>query len=495
MTEIGPGLLWFAIGAASIFVFGVAAFLLRRPMHRRRYKEVLAEAEDRVSSLREDLHREISDLRERLGRRDSEIDRLREESREERTRLDARESELEERTRAMRQREEALERLRRVYRERMERVANESPESVRQRLEETVEKEIREDLRKMREQQLGQGEGQIQQEARRILVDAIQRLASQPNHDTTATVVTLPGEDMKGRLIGREGRNIRAFEAATGVTLLIDETPDSVLVSSFDPVRREVARLALVSLLKDGRIHPASIEESVKKAEDEMSQNVIEFGEGALRELRLGHLHPELVRMLGRLHYRLSNNQNSLRHSVEVAFICSLIASELGLDPEKAKRAGLLHDVGKAASHEFEGSHARVAAQLLRRYGEDEDVINAVEAHHHEVEPTSLYAPLVMIGDSLSAMRPGARADSMDSYIQRVRNLETLAKSYEGVTDAYAIHAGREIRVIVEPRALDDTAARDLALRLRNRIEEELNYPGTIRVTIIRETRFSETAK
>lgn len=495
MGELGQPLFWFSAGAACFLLIGLVIFVLRRPIHRRRHQKLRAEASERLEVLREDLNAVIDDLKERLERRNTELDRLREESRAERVRLDSRESDVEERMRALRQREEAIERLRRLYRERMERLAQEAPEEIHRRLVESVQNEAKEEIQLARRQILEDGERDLQQEAQRILVDTVQRLASQPNHDVTATVVTLPSEDMKGRLIGREGRNIRAFEATTGVTLLIDETPDSVLVSSFDPVRREIARLALESLLRDGRIHPSSIEESVQKAEDEMAQNVIELGEGALRELHLGQLHPELVRLLGRMHYRLSNNQNSLRHSVEVAFICSLLASELGLDPEKAKKAGLLHDVGKAVSHEYEGSHAKVAAQLLRRYGESEEVINAVEAHHNEVPATSVYAPIVMIGDSLSATRPGARADSMDSYIQRVRNLESLAKEFPGVSDAYAIHAGREIRVIVEPDAINDENARDLAYRLRGEIEEKMTYPGTIKVTIIRETRFSETAK
>jgi len=313
-------------------------------------------------------------------------------------------------------------------------------------------------------------------------------------NDATATVVALPSEEMKGRIIGREGRNIRTFEHATGTTLMIDETPDSVLISCFDPVRREIARLALDALLRDGRIHPASIEEEVEKAEEAMNANVIELGEGALRKLRLSDVHPDVVALLGKLHYRLSNNQNTLGHSVEVANLCALIAAEIGLDPVIAKRAGLFHDLGKAVDEEYQGSHAAVGAEIIKQHGEDARVVNAAAAHHKEVPAESAYAGLVMVADSLSAVRPGARASSIDGFIQRVRSIEDIAKQQDGVSDAYAIQAGREVRVIVEPLKVDEDEARKIALLIRGRIEEELNYPGAIEITVIREQRFTQTA-
>jgi ribonuclease Y len=299
---------------------------------------------------------------------------------------------------------------------------------------------------------------------------------------------------MKGRIIGREGRNIRTFEHATGTTLMIDETPDSVLISCFDPVRREVARIALEALLRDGRIHPASIEDEVIKAEEEMHSNVIDLGESALRKLRLHDVHPEVVVLLGKLNYRLSNNQNTLAHSVEVANLCALIASEIALDPTIAKRAGLFHDIGKAVDEEYTGSHALVGADVLKQHGEDSRVVNAAAAHHNEVPAESAYAGLVMVADSLSAVRPGARASSIEGFIQRVRSIEEIAASERGVVEAYAIQAGREVRVIVQPDVLGDEEARQLARKIRRRIEEELNYPGTVDITVIREQRFSETA-
>jgi len=300
---------------------------------------------------------------------------------------------------------------------------------------------------------------------------------------------------MKGRIIGREGRNIKAFESATGTTLLIDETPDSVLVSSFDPVRREVARIALEALIKDGRIHPTSIEAAVEAAGEEVKKSVAAFGEDALRRVRITRVHPEIVQLLGKLRYRLSFNQNCLDHTVEVAQLCGLVAAELGLDTEVARRCGLFHDIGKSLDADYEGSHASAAANILKRLGEDQKVVNAVAAHHDEVAPISPYAAILKIGDAVSAVRPGARAESMDSYIQRVKNLEELARRLPGVSDAYAIQAGREIRVVVAPDSVDDSKARELARTLRRRIEDELQYPGTIKITVIRECRYTEQAR
>jgi len=328
-----------------------------------------------------------------------------------------------------------------------------------------------------------------------VLLAAMQRVGSTPMSEETSTTVALPNDEMKGRLIGREGRNIRSFESVTGVSLLIDETPDTVLLSGFDPVRREIAKVTLEALIKDGRIHPASIEEKHQEAMAEMDKAVIALGEEAVRKLRLASVHPEIVSLLGKLHFRHSFNQNTLDHSIEVAFLCSLLASEIGLDPTLAKRSGLFHDLGKAISHEFEGSHAAAAAKILRHHGESPEVINAVAASHEEVDAESPYAGLVMLADSISASRPGARADSTEGYIQRVRSLESLARGFEGVKDCYALQAGREIRVIVDPENVPDDQAKRLALKIRNRIENELQYPSTIKVTVIREARFCETAK
>lgn len=382
------------------------------------------------------------------------------------------------------------------YREKIAEVAKISAEEAREAVLEEARQSCADEILDMKELLLRRSEREIQEEARRTLVACMQRLASRPQHDITATIVKLPGEEMKGRIIGREGRNIKSFESVTGTTLLIDETPGSVLISSFDPVRREVARIALEALMRDGRIHPASIEEAAAEAEIEVKQSVIEFGEEAVRRLRISKVHPEVVGMLGRMHYRLANNQNALEHSIEVAHLCALLAAEVGLEPETAKRCGLFHDIGKVLDEEYGGSHAMAGANFIKRYGSERpEVINAVAAHHEEIPAESAYVPLLMTADSLSAMRPGARAESIDSYIQRVRSLEEIARSYKGVQDAYAIQAGREVRVIVESSKVDDSGARKIATQIRRKIENELQYPGTIKVTVIRERRVSETAK
>ena len=383
---------------------------------------------------------------------------------------------------------------RRLDRLKLHQITQMERDEARQVLIKATEEECEQEIRDLRRSKLNRAEADVADEARRILLAAMQRITSQPMNDATATVVNLPSAEMKGRIIGREGRNIRTFEHATGTTLMIDETPDSVLISCFDPVRREIARIALEALLRDGRIHPSSIEDEIVKAEEEMHANVIDLGEGALHKLRLHDVHPEVVALLGKLHYRLSNNQNTLAHSVEVANLCALIASEIGLDPTIAKRAGLFHDLGKAADEEYEDSHAIVGAEIIKQHGEDARVVNAAAAHHQEVPAESAYAGLVMVADSLSAVRPGARASSMDGFIQRVRSIEEIAAALPGVNEAYAVQAGREVRVIVEPEVVDDEEARQLARTIRQRIEAELNYPGTIEITVIREQRYSETA-
>jgi ribonuclease Y len=401
--------------------------------------------------------------------------------------LEKRRTELDERYATIERSEDRLRETISEYRTKLQEVSQMSQEAAKERLLEQVQHDCQDEIRLMKEELLGRSEKEIEAEARRTLVACMQRLSAAPQEDITATMVAIPNDDMKGRIIGREGRNIKSFESMTGTTLLIDETPDSVLISSFDPVRRETARLALEALIKDGRIHPSSIEEAVNRAEEEVKKSVVDSGEDALRRLRLNRMHPEVVSCLGKLRFRLSNNQNSLEHSIEVANLCSLIASELGLDTELAKRSGLLHDIGKVLDQDHEGSHALAGSYFLKRIGgEDPKVINAVAAHHSEVPAESPYVALVMIADSLSATRPGVRADSLDGYLHRVRSLEEIAQSMKGVTEAYAIQAGREIRVIVSPDSVTEPDAALLARKIRRRIEDELQYPGTIRVTVIR---------
>jgi len=442
------------------------------------------------------VEREAESARLSAQRKEEEAMTLLLNAEKERDLLQKRRDEYEGRLEGLESRELSLTEQASALRKQLQESSEMAADDARAALFAQVEAEAEDELREHRETLRQQTENEVREEARKIVVTAMQRLSAQRFDDVTSTLVNLPSEDFKGRLIGREGRNIKAFESITGTSLLIDETPGSVLVSSFDPVRREVARLALEALLKDGRIHPASIEESVKKAEEEMQEVVIGFGEDAVCRVRLTRVHPEVIACLGRLRYRLSNNQNSLDHSVEVANLCGLMAAEIGLDSVVARRAGLFHDIGKVLTEEYEGSHAVAGANFLKRCGEvDERVLNAVAGHHEEVAALSPFVPILMTADSLSAVRPGARADSLDGYVQRVRNLEDIARRLDAVTDAYALQAGREVRIIVAPDKVDDAAAHRLARDVRRTIENELQYPGSIKITVIREMRVSETAK
>ena len=368
-------------------------------------------------------------------------------------------------------------------------------EQIKKELREQVELDSNDELSRLRKELLERSEADVNREAKRTLLAAMQRIASKPNSDISAAIVQLPNDDMKGRIIGREGRNIKCFETATGTTLLIDESPQMVLVSSFDPVRREIAKTALERLVKDGRIHPATIEEFVGAARLDVDEIVENAGDAATCCLKISRLHPEIITLLGKLKFRSSYSQNVLEHSVEVGQLCSIFASEMGLDPNIAKRAGLLHDIGKAIDGEYEGSHAIVGADFVKARGESGIVVNAVAAHHNEVPAESLYAGIVILADTVSAVRPGARSESIASYIDRLNSLEKLAVSFPGVKSAYAIQAGREVRVLVDPDDVSDDEAKLLSRSLRDRIEDELEYPSSIRITIIREQRFTDTAK
>ncbi len=331
--------------------------------------------------------------------------------------------------------------------------------------------------------------------ARQILTLALQRCATDQVTETTVSVVTLPSDEMKGRIIGREGRNIRALEQATGVNFIVDDTPEAVVLSCFDPMRREIARQVLEKLIADGRIHPTRIEEVVSKTEKQVLEQAKQAGEAACVELGIHDLHPELIMLLGRLQYRTSYGQNVLRHSVECAHIAQIVASELGADTSLAKRATLLHDIGKAVTHEVEGPHAAIGAELAKRFREQPEVVHAIEAHHFEVKPRTLTAMIVITADSVSAARPGARRETLETYIKRLENLEAIAQSFDGVDKAYAIQAGREVRVVVEPEKLNDNECSLLARNVTKRIEEELQYPGQIKVVVVRETRQVDYAK
>ncbi len=456
--------------------------------------EIKQKAEEELAARRAELNREFdrreieSDLRLREIRAHEESLALLDYQLEQKGERLARENA------AIKQARDAIRALSKSLRKRLEGVSQMDAEEIKRALREEVQHECADELRALRREILERSEQDLQNEAKRILITAMQRLAGKPNNDITATIVQLPSEEMKGRIIGREGRNIKAFEAATGVTLLIDESPQMVLISSFDPVRREIARVALEALVKDGRIHPATIEEFVVRARADIDLNVEQSGEDAVQRLGINGLHPEIIKLLGRLKFRFSYTQNVLDHSIEVGFFASMLASELGLDPNIAKRAGLLHDIGKAIEGEYEGSHAIMGGDFVRRHGETPIVVNAVAAHHEEVKPETVYAGLVILADTISAVRPGARAESMTSYIQRLDRLEKLALSVEGVQQAYAIQAGREVRVVVNPQMVTDDQAKDMVKRLRQRVEDELQYPSTIKITVIRESRFTETA-
>lgn len=331
--------------------------------------------------------------------------------------------------------------------------------------------------------------------ARRILAGVIQRLASEVVTETSTSTVPLPSDDMKGRIIGRDGRNIRTFEAVAGVDLIVDDTPGSVSVSTFDPVRREIARLALTRLVEDGRIHPTSIEEAYAKAREEIEQSIQDAGEWAMLDVGLTRIHPELITLLGRLKYRTSYGQNVLDHLVESGHIAGMLAAELGIDETEAKRAAFLHDIGKAVSHEVGGSHALIGAEIARRFGEDAAVVHAIEAHHNEVEPRTLTAVLVQAADAVSAARPGARREALESYVRRLERLEAIAMEFDGVERAFALQAGREVRVVVDPGVLDDMSSKALARSIARKLEDDLQYPGQIEVTVIREYRAKDYAR
>ncbi len=464
-------------------------------------REAAVAAQEIINKGEEDIRNREAELNRDLDRRKIEIEVMLREIRSHEESLGLLDYQLEQRqdrlTReaaAITQARDAMRDLSKSLRKRLEGVASLDGEEIRKQLRDEVTFECQEELRALRKQLLERSEQDLVQEGKRILVATMQRLASKPNNDLTATIVQLPTEEMKGRIIGREGRNIKSFEAATGTTLLIDESPQMVLISSFDPVRREIARLALDGLVKDGRIHPASIEEFVTRARQDMDLNVAQIGESTVDQLKISGLHPETIKLLGKLRFRFSYTQNVLDHSIEVAQLCAMLASELGLEPNIAKRAGLLHDVGKSIEGEYEGSHALIGADFIRRYGETDIVVNAVAAHHAEVKPETIYAGLVILADAISASRPGARAESMTSYIERLGRLESLAMTMPGVQQAFAIQAGREVRVVVQPNVVTDEEAHALAKTLRLKIEQELDYPSTIKITVIREQRYTETA-
>jgi len=438
---------------------------------------------------------ERAELERRLGEREGLINSQLERVVDVEKTISEHKAALQQRTEALAQRERELEALIRQARESLQKLSGLSETDAHSELLKKIEQEATLEANNLTRQILEDARTRAEERARRIISVAIQRYAGEHTFENTTATIALQGDDIKGRIIGREGRNIRAFEAATGVTVLIDDTPGAVLLSGFDPVRREIARESMARLIQDGRIHPSRIEEIVTKVSQEMDETILRLGEEAVLKAGLPPLHAEIVKLLGRLHFRQSYAQNLLNHSVEVAHLMGLMASELGIDVALAKRAGLLHDIGKAVNHEVEGPHAVVGADLIKQYGESDAVVNGVASHHNDVPPIGPLGILVSAADAISASRPGARSESMTTYLKRVEDLEKIAAGFEGVEKAYAVQAGRELRVFVQPEEVDDEKAYSLARGIANKIENELQYPGQIKITVIRETRCIEVAK
>jgi len=469
-------------------------------------REVAVEARDEASRLRQGVEAEATKLRAEVEvesrTRLAELQR-----REERfasreagleakvTLLDRREATLHDRERSVEAARAELESASEEHRHRLEQVAAMTAAEAKAMLVKQIEEEAKRDAMGLVRDLEQQAREEADRRSRKIVTLAIQRVASEQTSESTVSVLPLPSDDMKGRIIGREGRNIRAFEAVTGVNLIIDDTPEAVLLSCFDPVRREIGRLTLEKLVSDGRIHPARIEETYDRAKQEVEGEVRRAGEDACLEVGITDLHPELVRVLGRLKYRTSYGQNVLRHLIETAHLAGIMASELGMDVQLAKRCGFLHDIGKALTHEVEGSHAIIGAELARRLKERPEVVHAIEAHHGEVEQRTVEAVLTQAADAISGGRPGARRETLESYVKRLERLEEIAGSYPGVDKVFAMQAGREVRIMVKPEDVDDVAAQVLARDMAKRVEQELQYPGQIKITVVREIRSIEYAK
>ena len=458
-------------------------------------KEAILEAKEEVHRLRNDLDRDSRERRNEIQRLERRI-LQREESLDKKSDLlEKKEETINKRLQEIDQMEEDIQQLYVKRREELERISTLTAEEAKEILLGEVRKEVSYEAALLIKDIESKAKEEADKKSREIITTAIQRCAADHVSETTVHVVALPNDEMKGRIIGREGRNIRTLETLTGVDLIIDDTPEAVILSSFDPIRREVARIALEKLIVDGRIHPARIEEMVERAKKDVENDIKEEGEQAALETGVHGLHPEIIRLLGRLKYRTSYGQNVLKHSIEVAYLASVMASELGLDVNLAKRAGLLHDIGKAIDQEQEGPHALIGGDFAKKYHESPLVVNAIAAHHGDVEMMSLEAVLVQAADAISAARPGARRETLEAYIKRLEKLEEIANSYEGVDKSYAIQAGREIRIMVKPEQLDDAGSIELARDLAKSVEEQLEYPGQIKINVIREIRAVDFAK
>lgn len=458
-------------------------------------KEALLEGKDELHRLRNENDKEIADRRKEVQRQERRIQQKEETLDKKIDNVEAKEERANKKLKDVDAKLSEIEQIKKSQFEMLERISGYTAEQAKEYLLQQLEQELTHE----KAVKIMDFEQQIKDEseklARNIISLSIQRLAADQVAEATVSVVPLPNDEMKGRIIGREGRNIRAIETITGVDLIIDDTPEAITLSSFEPVRREVARIALEKLIADGRIHPARIEEMVDKARREVDATIKQEGERAIMEVGINHIHPELVKLLGRLKYRTSYGQNVLNHSLEVAYLSGIMASELGLDPTVAKRAGLLHDIGKALDHEMEGTHIELGVNVARKYKESDAVIHAIQAHHGDVEAKTVVACIVQAADAISAARPGARRENLENYIKRLQKLEEVASSFEGVERSFAIQAGREVRIMVKPEVVNDERMIPLAREICNKIEEELEYPGQIKVNIIRENRAVDFAK
>ena len=462
---------------------------------KRIHKEKLLEAQEEIHKLRTESERENKERRSDLQKFERRVIQKEEILDKKLQNLEQKETSLGDKLKNVAKKEEEIEAIKTQQLEKLESISGITSDKAKEIILTNAERDVRREMSIMIKEIESQAKEEAEKKSREIIGYAIQKCAADHVAETTVTVVNLPNDEMKGRIIGREGRNIRTLETLTGIDLIIDDTPEAVILSGFDPIRREVARIALEKLIADGRIHPARIEEMVDKARKEVENIIKEYGEQAAFETGVHGLHPELVKLLGRLNYRTSYGQNVLNHSIEVSNLARIMAEELGLDPKLARRAGLLHDIGKALDHDMEGTHVEIGVDILKKYKENEKVINAVQAHHGDVEPQTIEAVLIQAADAISASRPGARRETLETYIKRLESLEQIADSFEGVEKSFAIQAGREIRIIVKPEKISDDqmvlTARDIA----KRVEDEMEYPGQIKVNLVRETRVVEYAK
>jgi len=458
-------------------------------------KEIIFAAKTQSDQEAKERLKEVSAAEKRIHQREEMIDNKLAQIDKREQEIRKSEQSISDRTRHVENVKTEVESLRQQHIQKLEEISGMDSRQAKEALMQSLESEARHEAAKLLKQIQDEAEAEADKRAKRILATAIQRYSADVVSARTVSVVNLPSEEMKGRIIGREGRNIRAIEAVTGVDLIIDDTPDAVIVSSFDPIKREIARLSLETLVVDGRIHPSRIEEVVEKVTGEINEGVWDAGQQATFELGLHGINPELVKLVGRLKYRTSFSQNVYQHSLEVAHLCGIIAAELGVNQKTAKRVGLLHDIGKAVDHEVEGSHAIIGAELAKRYGESNKVVEAIASHHNEAQVNTVYGFLVQAADSLSAARPGARREMLENYIKRLTELEAISSSFEGVTKAYAVQAGREVRVLVDVEKVSDEGADLIAKDITKAIEEKLTYPGQIRVMVIRESRAVRYAK